>query len=271
MITAIIAAAAIAIAGIAVTAYVPVQQAGPDAQVRPLATALSDSIDDAVRVMELTSMQPEVKSTGALSQISEEQMGIPEDADPAKRQAARNILAQYDFASIFFLTPEGDLYIGEPYEQQEQLPQLNYSDRDWYQGASSTKDAYVSSVFMSAAIHAPAVAVAVPVYADEQQVAGYWVAIINLDSIEKDLKGLGYSRIIFVDHNGTEIADTARDPEEERTELRSFSDLSSVKQALAGNTGSLVETVDGKSMTVHYAPVSAQPHTWAVISAEPVQ
>lgn len=270
MITAIAAAAAIAIAGIAVLAYAPVRPDGAEGQVRLLAAALGDVMDDSVRVMKLTSMQPEVRSTGALSQISEKQMGITQDADPDKRQAARNILAQYDFASIFFLTPEGDLYLGEPYEQQEQLPRLNYSDRDWYRGASSTNDAYVSSVFMSAAIHVPAVAVAVPVHSGEQ-VAGYWVAIVNLDSIEQKLKELEGSRIIFVDHNGIEIADSARDTSEERTELRSFADLSSVRQTLAGGTGSLVETIDGKSMRVHYAPVSAHPHTWAVIMAEPAQ
>jgi hypothetical protein len=237
-----------------------------------LAARLGDRMQDAINVMKLTAMQPEVRGTNALSQISEEQMGIPKDADPAKRQAAHNVLEQYGFASIFFLTPDGDVYLGEPYEQQEQLPRLNYSDRDWYQGVSSTNDAYVSSVFMSAAIHVPAVAVAVPVYADDaQQVAGYWVAIINLDDIEEELRQLGGSRIILADHNGIEVADSARNPSEERLDLRSFSDLQSVKQALSGKAGSLVETIDGKSMSVHYAPVSAYPHTWAVISAEPVQ
>lgn len=272
-ITAIITAAAIAMTGLAVLVYMPAErQDGAEGQVRLLAASLGDRMDNSIRVMRLTAMQPEVRNTDTLSQISEKQMGIPRDSDPDKRQAAQNVLGQYgDFASIFFLTPEGDIYIGEPYEQQEQLPRLNYSDRDWYQGVSATRDAYVSSVFMSAAIHVPAVAVAVPVYSveDAQEVGGYWVAIINLGSIEDSLAGLGDSRIIFADHNGVEIADSARNPSEERTELRSFAGLESVKQALAGNSGSLVETIDGMTMTVHYAPVGAYPHTWAVISAEP--
>lgn len=274
MITAIIAAAAIAIAGIAFYGYTPAERQDAEAQVRLLAASLGDRMDNSVKVMRLTSVDPAVQGTGALSQISEAQMGIPQDADPAKRQAAQNVLEQYgDFASIFFLTPGGDLYMGEPYEQQEQLPRLNYSDRDWYQGASQTRDAYVSSVFMSAAIHQPAVAVAVPVHSagDAQEVTGYWVAIINLDGLEESLQGLGDSRIIFADHNGIEIADSAHDPSQARAELRSFSGLQSVQQALAGNAGSLVETIDGKSMTVHYAPVKAYPHTWAVILAEPAQ
>jgi hypothetical protein len=264
MITAIIAAAAVAIAGVAAFAYAPATR-DDGAQARLLAASLSNRIEDATRVMELTAMRPKVGSTDALAQ-----MGIPEDADPAKRQVARDVIAQYGFASIFLLTPDGDVYLGEPYEQQEQLPRLNYSDRDWYQGVSSTNDAYVSSVFMSATIHVPAGAIAVPVHADDaQQVAGYWVAIINLDSIEEELRDLGGSRIILVDHNGIEVADSARDPSEERTELRSFSDLQSVKQALAGKTGSLVETLDGQKVFVAYSPVRAPGTTWTILSVQP--
>lgn len=115
---------------------------------------------------------------------------------------------------------------------------------------------------------------AVPVYGQagaDKGAIGYWVAIINLDEIEKRLRQLegGSQRIIFVDHNGTEIADSARDPSAARIDLRSFSSLESVKAALAGKRGSLVETVDGKSMRVNYAPVRAHPHTWAVVSMRP--
>jgi hypothetical protein len=68
-----------------------------------------------------------------------------------------------------------------------------------------------------------------------------------------------------VDHNGNEVADSANDPLTKRTQLQSFSSLQSVKAALAGESGSLVETVDGKSVNVSYAPSSAHPHTWAAI------
>ncbi|AIF83573.1 hypothetical protein NTE_01510 [Candidatus Nitrososphaera evergladensis SR1] len=280
----IVAAAIVAAAGI-IVAY-PLQAANPkpvdrSPDLRLLASNLEERIAGYVKVMELTGMMPEVRSTDSLSLVSTAQMGIPQDADVAKRQVAKNIIATYgddNVASIFFLTPEGNIYIGEPFEQQKQLPRLNYSDRDWYQGVSSTKEAYVSSVFMSAAIHEPAVAVAVPVYGQtaagaeekDNNIIGYWVAIINLDGIEKGLKQLeGSSRIIFVDHNGTEIADSARDPSAARTDLRSFSNLESVKAALAGKSGSIVEVIDGKSMRVSYAPVKAQPHTWAVVSMQP--
>lgn len=239
-------------------------------EVRVLAAGLQQRIDSAIDTMESSSEDPEVQHTRFLSLVSEAQMGISEDADTGKRDVAKGVLAQNsDFASIFFLTPDGNLYMGEPYEQQEQLPRLNYSDRDWYQGVSSTNDAYVSSVFMSAAIHEPAVAVAVPVH-DDSETIGYWVAIINLDEVERDLKDntLG-ARVIFVDHNGVEVADSARDASAPRTELRNFSGMQAVKEALAGRSGSVVEEVDGNSTNVYYTPVSAYPHTWAAVMIVP--
>jgi hypothetical protein len=242
-------------------------------EARRLALGLEEKMGEIISVMKSTAMEQEVRNTGSLSLVSTAQMGIPEDADSAKRQVAKSIMAQHsDFASIFFLTPDGNLYMGEPFEQQKQLPRLNYSDRDWYQGVSSTNDAYTSAVFMSAAINEPAVAVAVPVYAQgagnsTSDTIGYWVAIVNVEAIGNTgdvMQGSG-NRVIFVDHNGNEIADSASDPLAERTQLQSFSTLQSVKAALAGESGSIVETVDGKSVNVSYAPLSAHPHTWAAI------
>lgn len=243
--------------------------------IKLIAADVENKINDSIGVMRLTSELPQVRSTEYLDSISTAQMGIPEDKDIEKRAVARQILSQHaEFASIFFLTPSGDIYIGEPFEQQKQLPKLNYAERDWYKGASSTNDAYVSSVFMSAAIHVPAVAIAVPVYADDNnsQVAGYWVAIVNLADIESNLMqldlGHGGSRVLLVDHNGTEIADTGRVLQNE-TDLKSFAQLKSVQDALSGQTGSEVEDVDGLKMTASFAPIQAYPHIWAIVFLEP--
>ncbi|HEY9399373.1 MAG TPA: hypothetical protein VIP29_05715 [Nitrososphaeraceae archaeon] len=56
-------------------------------------------------------------------------MGIPQNLDLQKRDIARDILEKNeDIASIFFVIPKGDTYIGEPYPDQQQLPRLNYAD-----------------------------------------------------------------------------------------------------------------------------------------------
>jgi hypothetical protein len=243
--------------------------------VKLIAVDVENRINDSIGVMQLTSELPQVRSTEYLDSISTAQMGIPENKDIEKRAVARQILSQHaEFASIFFLTSSGDIYIGEPFEQQKQLPKLNYAERDWYKGASSTNDTYVSSVFMSAAIHVPAVAIAVPVYADDNnnQITGYWVAIVNLADIESNLMqldlGHGGSRILLVDHNGTEIADTGR-VLQDKTDLKSFVHLKSVQDALSGQTGSEMEDVDGLKMTASFAPIQAHPHIWAIVFLEP--
>ena len=259
---------AVAIAATAIIIWVVATSWEPAeaSEVRTLAASLQQRLDSAIDTMESSSTDPEVAHTDYLSLVSEEQMGIPQDADVGKRDVARAIVeSNSDVASIFFLTPDGNLYMGEPYEQQAQLPRLNYSDRDWYQGVSSTDDAYISSVFMSAATHEPAVAVAVPVHGESETI-GYWVAIINLDEVERSLKdGADGARVIFVDHNGLEVADSTRDDSSQRTELADFSGLQSVKEALAGRSGSLVEEVDGESVKAYYAPLGAYPHTWAAV------
>jgi hypothetical protein len=243
----------------------------------PMSAAVAgveNRINQAISAMVETSELDEVKRTDFIDAIDVTQMGIPEDADIDKREVARQLLSENpEFASIFFLTPSGDLYLGEPYEQQEQLPRLNYADRDWYKGVTSTGEPYVSSVFTSAAIHVPAVAVAVPVFGDDETaVVGYWVAIVNLDDMKSDLNEIaGESRILLVDHNATEVADTGRTSQ--LTELQFFAQLESVQRALSGESGTMVEVVDGVEMNARFAPVRAHPNTWAIVildEAEPL-
>jgi hypothetical protein len=89
-------------------------------------------------------------------------MGIPGNLDLQKRKIAQDILTKdRDFGSVYFTMPNGNVYIGEPFSNQKQLPRLNYADRDWYKGVTALNNNYISSVFVSASIHAPAIAVPV--------------------------------------------------------------------------------------------------------------
>ena len=38
---------------------------------------------------------------------------------------------------FFFTTPKADIYLGEPFFQQEQLQRLNYADSEWYKGITN--------------------------------------------------------------------------------------------------------------------------------------
>jgi hypothetical protein len=263
---------------------------------RLLANILETRINRTAALLELTSKLPEVRNVNYVSSITKEFMGISQNLDLQKRKIAQYILEQdKDIASIFFTTPTGNVYMGEPFSDQKQLPRLNYADRDWYKGVTKLNDTYVSAVFLSAAIHAPAVAIAVPVYGNDTRsdddgightlshILGYWVGIVDLNRIKEDLVGLGFisgnSRILIVDHNGTQVLDTIDihasssqllsgpyfSSSSKSHELESFGYLESVKDALNGEHGSIAEMINGTRVTTHYYPLQVTPHRWAAL------
>jgi hypothetical protein len=262
-----------------------------------LANILETRINGTAALLELTSKLPEVRNVQYVSSISQEFMGISQNLDSEKRKIAQYILEQdKDIASIFFLTPTGDIYIGEPFSDQKQLPRLNYADRDWYKGVTKLNDTYVSAVFLSAAIHAPAIAIAVPVYGNDTgsddvssglspTILGYWVGIVDLNRIKEDLVGLGFlsgnSRILIVDHNGTQVLDTidknvsstqlSSEPSSssKSQQLESFAHLESVKNALNGQSGSVTEMINGTGVTINYYPLQVASHRWAALLIKP--
>ena len=189
-----------------------------------LSDVIETRINKSSSLLELTSKFPEVTNVSYANMITEKFMGIPQSLDLQKRNIARNILENdRDIASIFFLIPKGDTYMGEPYPDQQQLPRLNYADRDWYKGVTRTNDTYTSTVFLSAAIHVPAIAIAVPVYGNNIEsnvgikvnqtslpsIVGYWVGIINPMRINENLSDFNLlnsnNKVLLIDHNGKRV------------------------------------------------------------------
>jgi hypothetical protein len=115
-----------------------------------LSNIIETRINKSSSLLELTSKLPEVTNISYANMITEKFMGIPQNLDLQKRDIARDILEKNkDIASIFFVIPKGDTYIGEPYPDQQQLPRLNYANRDWYKGITRTNDTYKYSIFVS--------------------------------------------------------------------------------------------------------------------------
>jgi hypothetical protein len=267
-----------------------------------LSNIIETRINKSSSLLELTSKLPEVTNVSYANMITEKFMGISQSLDLQKRDIARNILEKdIDIASIFFLIPKGDTYMGEPYSDQQQLPRLNYADRDWYKGVTKTNDTYTSTVFLSAAIHVPAIAIAVPVYGNSIEnnvgikvnqtfapIVGYWVGIINPVRINEDISDFNLlnsnNKVLLVDHNGTRVFELLPrskvnvtslpssssssplfDNQSQSQSLKSFSYLQSVQNALEGQSGSTVELIDGIKTTIYYYPVQIHPHTWALL------
>jgi hypothetical protein len=269
-----------------------------------LSDVIETRINKSSSLLELTSKLPEVTNVSYANMITEKFMGIPQSLDLQKRNIARNILEKdRDIASIFFLIPKGDTYMGEPYPDQQQLPRLNYADRDWYKGVTRTNDTYTSAVFLSAAIHVPAIAIAVPVYGNNIEsnvgikvnqtsplppIVGYWVGIINPMRINENLSDFNLlnsnNKVLLIDHNGTRVfeslpwsrinvtslpSSSSSSPlsnnQNQNQSLKSFSYLQSVQNALEGQSGSTGELIDGIKTTIYYNPVQIHPHTWALL------
>ena len=235
--------------------------------VKLLADMVQNRLHDAVNLLELTSTEPDIKNTSLVGDISKAYMGIPSNMDIQGRKIAKDILNRdEDFGSVYFTTPKGDVYFGEPYADQKQLPKLNYADRDWYKGVISTNNTYVSSIFTSASIHAPATAIAVPVYSNcsagnttKSHLSGYWVGILNLRSINESIKKLDLNqneRILVVDHTGT-IIDSHSNAMPNPTE--------SIKNVLAGTADSKIEIINGTHILTSFQPLNAGTHIWGVV------
>jgi hypothetical protein len=156
---------------------------------RILAEIFEGRVNRIATLLESTSREPDVRNISFSSMISSDVMGIPKKSDIGKRKIADSLLDVPGVGSVYFTLQNGDVYLGEPYLQQEQLPRLNFADRDWYKGVTKTNETYISSVFISASIHAPAIAIAVPVYGDESKTTalGYWVGIVNIEKVWKSI------------------------------------------------------------------------------------
>jgi hypothetical protein len=173
--------------------------------------------------------------------------------------------------------PNGDMYFLEPYSTQLTLTKNNYAFRDYFQGAIKTNDTYLANVIIAtAASHPREAVIAVPVYSlrDNSTIAGVWAGSIDFNVLNKELQSLNITsssdggngnnntRVVYVDSNGQKIADSdlnkSKSPE-------SFATLNSFKNAINGESGSIIDTVDNTKMLVTYQPVRAFHNTWTVL------
>lgn len=244
-------------------------------KVQILGNNLENRLKDAAAVLEITGNLSAVRGTPDASLLSsiETLHGIPEDADIEKRRVATNILSNYDdFAALYFFMPNGDLYLVEPFEAQENSTTSNFSFREYYQGAVNTTKAYLGDVIISRGSGLPEADVAIPLYyPNNESLVGVWDGEIDFDPIQDGLQSLNLTnneRVVYVDNDGTKIADS--DNELAINTGESFFELKSFKNAVNGKSGSIVEEVNGTEMLVAYHPVKALQNTWVVLWMRPI-
>jgi hypothetical protein len=246
-----------------------------------LANNLENHLQKAGAILEITSKLPQVRdlpNANTLNQTLKTLHGIPEDADIEKRTVAQSILSSNsDLFEIFFIMSNGDIYLLEPYSIQQILTTNNYAFRDYFQVAIKTNDTYLGNVIVTKAASGEREAViAVPVYSpkDNSTIVGIWAGGIDFNVLDKELQSLDISsladntRVIYVGHVGQKIADS--DINKSKTP-ESFAALQSFKNAVNGQSGSVIDTVNNTKMLVTYQPVKAFNNTWTVLLMQPLQ
>ena len=156
--------------------------------------------------------------------------------------------------------------MGEPYSAQEQLPRLNFGDRDWYKGVSKTNETYISAVFLSASTRAPATAIALPVYQDDSSIKlmGYWVGIINIGPLWKSIKDdylPGGQELNVIDHEGTEMFNSGKYNYTEIQSAPSFYENGNA--TMIDNDSATIRILEGNIVAISY-PIHIRSHVWTV-------
>jgi co-chaperonin GroES (HSP10) len=242
-----------------------------------LAKNLENRLQKAGAILEITSKLPQVKNISfahLLNQTLNTLHGIPRDADIEKRQVAKNIVvSNSDLRDVFFIMPNGDAYLFEPYSTQQNLTTNNFAFRDYFQGAIKTNDVYLGNVIIpKTASGFRSGGIAIPVYSSSENnsnIAGVWVGGIDFKVFDKDLQSLNLpsgERVVYTGYKGQKIADS--DINKSKTP-ESFATLNSFKNARNGESGSIIDTVDNTKMLVTYQPVRAFHNTWIVLLMQP--
>ena len=250
--------------------------------VKLLADNLETSLNKSAAILEVTSKLPEVNSAFYATSIGPELHGIPQDLDISKRKAAQHILiADKNFEVIFFLMPNGDMYMEEPYYRQQNLTIDNFAFRDYYKGAVNTGNTYLGNVIISAASGLPQAYIAVPVFSEGNKFAnnttltGIWAGGLNLALFSESLQTLNLTdglRIVYIDQFGQKIADSDGRSSVllNKNSNESFANMQSFRNAVeGGKSGSTIETINHNKMLIFYEPVKFSSTTWAVLLMQP--
>jgi hypothetical protein len=222
---------------------------------------LESKVTKLVTALQIASSLPQIIQPPDISLIDSKIKGIPEDADTEKRKIAKILLDQFkEFFSVVYLLNNGDIYFLEPFERQLNLTTNNISFRDYYQVVEKTKKTYLSDAIISKSSGRNQAVIATPVINKENNMTGILSGSINFNNYDKFLQSLNLqnnTRLVMIDKTGVKIGDSNENEtsaSKESFEKKQFSNLTSVKLALDGKSGSIVEKLDGKESQITFLP-----------------
>lgn len=179
-------------------------------------------------------------------------------------------LQSITFIKYNYRLPNEDTYFSKPFlSSQADSSKSNYGYRDHINGAIDSKSPYLSNVIISASTGQPLVVVASPVFSGKETnktLIGVLALGLDLKQFDELLKsesaGKNETRLLILDGNGTKISDS----QSNATGLESFKHLQSFENANNGELGSIIEGIDGKNMTIAYAPLKFAQSKWILLS-----
>lgn len=203
--------------------------------------------------------------------------GIPSDQDLEKRSAVKEVLASNKaLLVISLLLPNGDRYFGEPYYPYQTNGSIyNFAHQDHFKGASEAKKPHLSNVIKAATTGEPIAILASPIYSNienKDSLIGIQILALNLSHFNDLVKsalstggegGDSNKRAVIVDNNGTKIADSSSSNYNNDTGF--FKELQSFQNAKNGNSGLLIEEVNGKNMSIAYTSIKFAQTDWIVL------
>ena len=197
--------------------------------------------------------------------------GLPSDQDLEKRNEARKLLATNKaLLYVGLLLPNGDRYFGEPYSPyQTNGSTTSFAYRDHFIGAIETKQPYLSNTLNAVSTGEPLAILANPIYSDSKNhnsLIGVQVLGLNFTYFNDLIKSVmvtedGNKRFIIIDNNGTEIGDSSSN----NYNMESFKDLQSFQNAKNGESGFLIEKINGKNMYISYTPIKFAQTNWIIL------
>jgi len=240
---------------------------------------IESRIEKSTAILELTSRLAAMREPLLMSQFSPASKGIPETVDLERRHIAQEMLAEYpeDFVSLLFLMPNGTVYLLEPFARQQNLTTTDLSFRDYYKDATKSDDTLISNVIITLTTGRKQIQLTLPVFSmDDSNQATSRIGLLsgglNLNTYNQILQSLNLSnqeRIFLLDSNGTKIADSDSDQQSylsaSADEVGLFGNLQSFKNAVNGETGTVVEMVNGSNIEIEYKPIKALQKNWILL------
>src|SRR5918993_3263708 len=222
---------------------------------------LESKVTKLATALQIASSLPQILQPPDINLIDPKVNGIPEDADIEKRKIAKILLDQFnEFLSFVFVLNNGDVYFDEPFERQLNRTVTNLAFRDYYQAVEQTKKTYLSDAIISITTGRNLAVIATPVINNENNMTGILLGAINFNNYDKFLQSLNLqnnTRLVLIDKTGVKIGDSNENEtsvSKDSFEKKQFSNLTSVKLALEGKSGSIVEESEGKESQITFLP-----------------